>query len=115
MGLYAKLIELKGSEPHADLTQRLSIMADSAAALALPDGLAQGYSRLVAESGALFGSRMYRHYTWLLSLSDHIAHFGLEHHESSDDRTDEIALIEAVLRMGIAVLLGHVYSHSSHT
>jgi len=112
MGLHAKLIELKGSEPHADITHRLSIMADSAAALALPDGLAQGYSRLVAESGALFGSRMYRHYTWLLSLSDHIAHFGLEHHESSDDRTDENALSEADLRMGIAGLLGHEYVHS---
>jgi len=55
---------------------------------------------------------MYRHYTWLLSLSDHVAHFGLEHHESSDDRTDEDALSEAELRMGVAELLGHEYVHS---
>ena len=112
MGLYANLIELKGSEPRADIKQSLSIMADSAAALAVPDEFAQGYSRLVAENGTLFGSRMYRHYTWLLSLSDHIAHFGLEHHESSDDRADENALSEADLRMGIAGLLGHEYVHS---
>ena len=46
---------------------------------------------LVAEYGQLFGSRMYRHYTWLLSLSDHVAHFGLEHHESSDNRREERA------------------------
>ena len=87
-------------------------MADSAAALMAPDDFAQGYSRLVAENGALFGSRMYRHYTWLLSLSDHIAHFGLEHHESSDDRADENALSEPDLRMDVAELLGHEYVHS---
>jgi predicted metalloprotease with PDZ domain len=112
MGQYAKLIELNGSEPSADLKQSLSVMADSAAALAVPDGFAAGYGRLIAENGALFGSRMYRHYTWLLSLSDHIAHFGLEHHESSDDRTNESALSEVDLRMDVAELLGHEYVHS---
>jgi predicted metalloprotease with PDZ domain len=112
MGFYAKLIELKGSEPRTDIKQSLSIMADSAAALAIPDDFAQGYSRLVAENGALFGSRMYRHYTWLVSLSDHIAHFGLEHHESSDVRKDENALSEVDLRMDVAERLGHEYVHS---
>jgi predicted metalloprotease with PDZ domain len=112
MGRYAKLFELKGSEPRPDIKQSLSVMADSAAALKAPDDFAQGYSRLVAENGALFGSRMYRHYTWLLTLSDHVAHFGLEHHESSDDRTDENALSEPDLRMEVAGLLGHEYVHS---
>ena len=42
--------------------------------------------QLVAQSGALFGSRHYRDYHFLLTLSDGVAHFGLEHHESSDDR-----------------------------
>jgi predicted metalloprotease with PDZ domain len=112
MGLYTKLVELKGSEPLADIKHSLSFMADSAAALAVPDEFAPGYSRLVAENGLLFGSRMYRHYTWLVALSDHIAHFGLEHHESSDDRTAENALSEADLRMDLAGLLGHEYVHS---
>lgn len=112
MGRYAKLFELKGSEPRPDIKQSLSVMADSAAALTAPDDFAQGYSRLVAENGALFGSRVYRHYTWLLTLSDHVAHFGLEHHESSDDRTDENALSEPDLRMDVAELLGHEYVHS---
>jgi predicted metalloprotease with PDZ domain len=112
MGLYAKLFELKGSAPLADSKHALSMMADSAAALAVPEDFAQGYNRLVAESGALFGSRMYRHYTWLLSLSDHIRHFGLEHHESSDDRTEESGLGEVDLRMNVAELLGHEYVHS---
>ena len=30
--------------------------------------------------GALFGARHYRAYHFLLTLSDHVAHFGLEHH-----------------------------------
>jgi M61 glycyl aminopeptidase/Peptidase M61 N-terminal domain len=112
MGLYAKLVELKGSEPLADIKHGLSIMADSAAALAVPGEFAPGYSRLVAENGLLFGSRMYRHYTWLVSLSDHVAHFGLEHHESSDNRTVENILSEVDLRMDLAELLGHEYVHS---
>jgi predicted metalloprotease with PDZ domain len=66
----------------------------------------------VAEAGALFGTRMYRHYAWLLSLSDHVEHFGLEHHESSDDRTAENSLSEAPLREGVAELLAHEYVHS---
>jgi predicted metalloprotease with PDZ domain len=66
MGLYAKLFELKGSAPLADSKHALSMMADSAAALAVPEDFAQGYNRLVAESGALFGSRMYRHCSQIL-------------------------------------------------
>ena len=41
-----------------------------------------------------------------------MAHFGLEHHESSDDRTDEDALGEPERRMDVAELLGHEYVHS---
>ena len=41
---------------------------------------------LVAEADALFGARHYRHYHWLLALSDHVERIGLEHHESSDNR-----------------------------
>lgn len=112
MGVHSKVFELSGSPPGSEIQHKLSIMADSAQALGVPDDFAAGYGRLVAESGALFGSRMYRHYTWLLSLSDHVAHFGLEHHESSDDRTDEDALSDEDLRMDVAGLLGHEYVHS---
>ncbi|HVS22635.1 MAG TPA: M61 family peptidase [Gammaproteobacteria bacterium] len=112
MGRYATLVRLPGSEPRADIEHSISIIADSNAALEIPEPFAAGYGRLVAEAGALFGTRMYRHYTWLLSLSDDIAHFGLEHHESSDDRREERALLEEDTRMGIAGLLSHEYVHS---
>ena len=112
IGRYAKLFELAGSAPRPDIKHSLSIMADSAAALETPADFDKGYSRLVAENGALFGSRMYRHYTWLLSLSDHVAHFGLEHHEGSDNRVKEDSLEEEDARMSVATLLGHEYVHT---
>jgi len=112
MGRYAKRIELAGSEPLPQLRHTLSLVADSEAALTVPDDFAASYGRLVAQAGALFGTRMYRHYTWLVGLSDHAANAGLEHHESSDDRVDENTLSEAPLREGLAELLAHEYVHS---
>lgn len=112
MGTYLERIELAGSAPYPELHHVISIAADSAAALATPPDFAAGYGRLVAQAGALFGTRMYRHYTWLLSLSDHVAHFGLEHHESSDDRLFENTLSDEERREGLAELLAHEYVHS---
>ena len=112
MGRYAQRIELPGAAPFPELKHSISLVADSAAALTVPADFAAGYGRLVEQAGTLFGTRMYRHYTWLLTLSDHVAHFGLEHHESSDDRTDENALSKAPLREGVAELLAHEYVHS---
>ena len=112
MGEHLLSIDLPGSDPYPELRHTLSIAADSAAALTLPDGFAAAYGRLVAQAGALFGTRMYRHYTWILSLSDHVAHFGLEHHESSDDRYYENAITDAGRRELLAELLAHEYVHS---
>jgi predicted metalloprotease with PDZ domain len=112
IGLNTRDVELKGAEPAPRLRHSMSIMADSAGDLELPEDFARGYDRLISESGALFGSRMYRHYTWLVSLSNHIAHFGLEHHESSDDRVSEGMLSSDDLRMELAGLLGHEFVHS---
>jgi len=112
MGAHSHVFDLAGSAPLPAIRHRLSVFADSAAALEVPANFADGYSRLVAENGALFGSRMYRHYTWLLSLSDHVAHFGLEHHESSDNRREEKAFKDEEGRMTVSMLLGHEYVHS---
>jgi len=58
----------------------IHIAADSERALAMPLQAVKQYKRLVAEAGAMFGSRHYRSYHFLLTLSDHVASFGLEHH-----------------------------------
>jgi predicted metalloprotease with PDZ domain len=112
LGRYMKRIDLPGAEPGSGIRHSMALAADSAADLVVPADFAAGYGRLVAEAGALFGSRMYRHYVWLVTLSDHVAHFGLEHHESSDNRREENTLVDPVLLPWLSTLLGHEYVHS---
>lgn len=94
------------------IPHHLDIAADSEAALAITPEEVTHYTNLVAETGALFGARHYRSYTFLLTLSDHTAHFGLEHHESSDDRTRERSLVDEDARREMAGLLSHEMVHS---
>ena len=47
-----------------------------------------------------------------MTLSDHVAHFGLEHHESSDDRVKETTLIDDDQWRSRGDLLTHEMTHS---
>ena len=85
---------------------------DSEESVAVPDDLIAHYRTLVNETGALFQSRHYRSYHFLVTMSDHVANFGLEHHESSDDRVKERTLIEPYGRTAEASLLSHEFVHS---
>ena len=85
---------------------------DSEESVAVPEDLIAHYRTLVTETGALFQSRHYRSYHFLVTLSDHVANFGLEHHESSDDRVKERTLIESYGRTAEASLLSHEFVHS---
>jgi predicted metalloprotease with PDZ domain len=96
-----------GGPPHT-----VVLACDSEAGLETTPELIAGWKRLVTEAGALFGARHYRRYDFLLALSDHIAHFGLEHHESSDDCAQEQALVDEDLRLATAGLLPHEFAHS---
>ena len=98
--------------PGAKPSHEIDIVADSAAALEIKPEDARHFSHLVAETGALFGTRHYRGYHFLLTLSEHVAHFGLEHHESSDNRTWERFLIDDDLRKLWAMVLPHEMVHS---
>jgi len=97
---------------HGGAAHRLAIAADSDGALAAPKDFADGYRRLIEEAQTLFAGRHYRAYTWLLALSDHVQHFGLEHHESSDNRREEQTLTQDGLRRTLPALLAHEYAHS---
>jgi len=90
----------------------LHLAGDSDRAVDISTELVQDYKNLVTEAGALFGARHYRDYHFLYTLSDHVAHFGLEHHESSDDRTNERTLVDPSLRVSTAYLLCHEFVHS---
>ncbi len=108
-GRYFREIQLT---PGQNPPHYMDIAADSEAALAMPPETEMHFHQLVAEAGALFGSRHYRDYHFLVTLSDDVAHFGLEHHESSDDRTAERSLIDETERLAFAGLLPHEFVHS---
>jgi predicted metalloprotease with PDZ domain len=95
------------------VAHRLNIAADSESSLAITAAEERSYQNLVAETLALFRARHYRHYDFLLTLSDYTAHFGLEHHESSDNRVPERSLIDEDKRKSSLVgLLEHEMVHS---
>ncbi len=106
-GEFLKVVKLAD-----DPLTEMDIAADSAAALAAPQEVWDHYKNLVEQANKLFGAHHYRDYHFLLSLSDHVAHFGLEHHESDDSRTDERGLIDDTSRKMDAGLLPHEYVHS---
>ena len=108
-GRYYRAIQLT---PGQNPSHEIDIAADSAAALAMTPDTQLQLRNLVTEAYALFGVRHYCDYHFLLTLSDDVAHFGLEHHESSDDRTAERSLIDDAERIEFATLLPHEYVHS---
>jgi predicted metalloprotease with PDZ domain len=108
-GAHYKTFDL-GSE--GGLPHYLHVAADSDRALEAPAEVIDHFKNLVKETGALFGARHYRSYHFLYTLSDHVAHFGLEHHESSDDRTGERSLIDPDMLRASAYLLPHEMVHS---
>jgi predicted metalloprotease with PDZ domain len=95
-----------------DGREHLTITADSAAALALPDARIAQLRRLVAETDALFGARHYGEYHWLVTLSDLIEPQGLEHHHSTDIRGNEHAFTDADWTARTITILSHEFVHS---
>ena len=98
--------------PEGPIQHYIDEVSDGDAALQMPQETIDHYKRLIAETGALFQARHYREYHFLLTLSDHTAHFGLEHHESSDDRVAERTMIDEDERWLAGSLLPHEMTHS---
>ena len=82
----------------ANPANEIDIAADNRADLEISPELTTTLKRVVAEAVSLFGATHYTHYHFLLTLSDHTAHFGLEHHESNDSRVAERSLLDPALR-----------------
>jgi predicted metalloprotease with PDZ domain len=90
----------------------LDIAADGPEDLNLTQDTLDGFSNLVRETGAAYQSRHYDSYHFLVTASDQVAHFGLEHHQSSDDRVPEKTFIDPNLLLLSADLLPHEFTHS---
>lgn len=107
-GEHFRAIPLSTAKP----TVEMDIAADSAAALEMKPETLNALRKLVKEAEALTGAEHYDHYNFLFTLSDRVAHFGLEHHESNDSRVAERALLDdrqGRLALGV---LPHEYFHS---
>lgn len=109
-GQYYRVVDL--TPPGESIHHELDLAADSEAALAIPSAIQKGLTNVVAESGVLFGARHYRDYHFLLALSDHVAHFGLEHHESNDSRLPERTFLSPGGAFLVGSLLPHEFVHS---
>jgi predicted metalloprotease with PDZ domain len=109
-GEYYRSIDL--TPPGEPIHHEIDLVADSAAALEMSPAVQKGLTNVVAETGKLFGTRHYRDYHFLLALSDHVAHFGLEHHESNDSRLPERTLLEPSAAFMVGSLLPHEFVHS---
>jgi predicted metalloprotease with PDZ domain len=108
-GRHFTTIELGGAP-----AVHLHLAADSEAALAIPAATTEQLRKLVKEAAALFGATHYDEYHFLWTLSDQIAPEGIEHHQSSDNRSPERSLIDENLRRSSfnLDLLPHEYAHS---
>jgi predicted metalloprotease with PDZ domain len=108
-GRYFKQVNLA---PNADVPRYLDIVADFPEALAITKKQIADFRHLIDQAQALFHSHHYAAYHFLLTLSKHTAHFGLEHHQSSDDRYRADFFINDKAFLVGATLLPHEYVHS---
>jgi predicted metalloprotease with PDZ domain len=107
-GAYLRHIDLSPGQkpPHV-----VHVAADGPGALEASPAEVQHLRQLVAETGALFGARHYRRYDFLLTLNDRMPQDGVEHHESSDNRTAEGFFLDSEL-FESSDLLAHEFTHS---
>jgi len=108
-GLHFKRVDLA---PGGKVPVHLDIVADHAENLALSDAQLAAARALVTQAQALFGAHHYDHYDFLFTLSEQTGHFGLEHHQSSDDRQFARYFTDPDTYLVGGGLLPHEYVHS---
>ncbi len=97
-----------------DITPKhfLDLAGDGPEDIALSDEHIAEFTKLIRETGALYKSRHYGSYHFLVTLSDQVAHFGLEHHQSSDDRVEHNTFSDDSAFIASGLLLPHEFTHS---
>ena len=93
-------------------TAEIDAVSDSEVALEWSPQTVAQFSNLVNEAIALYGARHWDHYHFIFTLSDNVTSFGLEHHQSSDDRVPERTIVDDKRREAAAALLPHEFTHS---
>ncbi len=108
-GDYERVVPLTAAN---GMTNEVDLFGESPADIEPTAAQVARWQRLVTQADRLFGARHWRHYHFLLSLSDTIPPNGVEHHESSADRLPERYLTDVDLYRSGADLLPHEYTHS---
>ena len=90
----------------------LDAFADDPKDLEIEPGTLKAYERVPAEAFALYGSRHFADYHALLMLSNSISFQGIEHHQSSDDRSFADFLTNPQTNVAAGDLVTHEFSHS---
>jgi predicted metalloprotease with PDZ domain len=98
--------------PEVSPKHYLDLAGDGPEDIALSQEHIDQFSKLIRETGSLYKSRHYNSYHFLVTLSDQVAHFGLEHHQSSDDRVPEKTFIDEGSFTEEGDLLPHEFTHS---
>jgi predicted metalloprotease with PDZ domain len=108
-GRYFKRYDL---DPGAKVPVHLNVVGDDAAAVdAKPEQIAV-HRNLVQQAYKLFGSHHYKHYDFLLSISEDFGGIGLEHHQSSENGVKPGYFTEWNKREIGRDLLSHEFTHS---
>lgn len=90
----------------------LNIVADSKEELAATPEQVNAHKKLVAEALALFGSKHFDRYDFLLAITDEMGGIGLEHHRSSENGVDTGYFTKWNDGPGDRNLLPHELTHS---
>jgi len=98
--------------PGGAVPTHFDMVADTADDLKITSRKIEQYRSLVSQTNKLFGAHHYQHYDFLLVLSDHTDGFGLEHHQSSDDRVEAKFLSNETKSSLDKFVLPHEYVHS---
>lgn len=98
--------------PGAQVRVSLNVVADNPESLeAKPEQIA-AHRAMVAQALKLFGSHHYRHYDFLLALSDEFGGIGREHHQSSENGVKPGYFTDWARSEAGRDLLPHEYTHS---
>ena len=109
-GRYTRVVPLDA--PDAPKPVTLHLMADEPGQLEASEAQLQAHRELVTQADRLFGARHFRHYDFLLALSDTQGGIGLEHHESSENGVKPRYFKDWDKATGPRDLLPHEYVHS---
>lgn len=108
-GRYFRRIDL---DPGAKIPVHLNLVADSAEQLeATPEQIAP-HRELIQQAYKLFQSQHYKHYDFLLGISDEFGGIGREHHQSSENGVKLGYFAEWKKYEARRELLPHEFTHS---